>query len=273
MEIVKNYSVIVDGTDNVATRYLLNDACVFAKKPLVSAGALRMHGQINIYNFENGPCFRCIFPVPPPVESVTNCNEGGVLGVITGIIGSIQALEVIKIILGLEPECKGKMLMFDGLSGFRKIKLRTRNPECAVCGDQPVITSLQDYILFCGSGPDDKVQTLKILESDYRITVKQFASLNLNNYTVLDVRQKSEIDICNFKDSLFIEYKNLHKEISLIKKIQQENNLPICVLCKHGNDSQLAVKLLLENGIQNCFDVIGGLNEYSNQINPTFPKY
>jgi adenylyltransferase/sulfurtransferase len=273
LDIIEQYDVIVDGTDNVATRYLLNDASVLKKKPLVSAGALRMDGQINIYNYKSGPCYRCIYPVPPPAEFVTNCNEGGVLGVITGIVGSIQALEVIKIIVGIDPQCHGKMLMFDGLSGFKSIKLRGRNLNCPVCGDNPTITELQDYILFCGSGPDDKVQNLKVLDAKDRITVYEFQKLKESECIVLDVRQKSEIDIGYLKGSIFIELKNLKANISIVREMQSSKNLPIYALCKHGNDSQLAVQLLKEHGFNNVSDVIGGLWEWSHKIDDTFPKY
>jgi adenylyltransferase/sulfurtransferase len=170
--IIANYDVIVDGTDNAPTRYLLNDACVFSKKPLVSGGALRFDGQVSIFNYKDGPCYRCIYPVPPPPEAITNCNDGGVLGCITGIIGSIQALEVVKLIVGLEPAYKDKMLIFDGLQGiFRQVKIRSKNKNCPVCSETPQITSLIDYNQFCMTSSIDKTLELKISNPEERITV------------------------------------------------------------------------------------------------------
>ncbi|KAJ3290972.1 Molybdenum cofactor synthesis protein 3 [Borealophlyctis nickersoniae] len=159
MDIIRLYDIIVDATDNVATRYLLNDACVLANKTLVSGSALRMDGQLTVYNHQGGPCYRCIFPKPPPPETVTNCSDGGVLGVVPGIIGCMQALEVIKIASGIGTSYSQKMLVFDAVLGsFRTVKLRGRNVNCAVCGDAPTITELIDYVQFCGAAATDKVR-------------------------------------------------------------------------------------------------------------------
>jgi adenylyltransferase/sulfurtransferase len=161
LALVTSYDVVLDCTDNAATRYLLNDACVLAKKPLVSGSALRFEGQLITYNYGGGPCYRCLFPIPPPPQFVTNCSDGGVLGAVPGTIGTLQALEALKLLAGsgLSPSYVGKMLLFDGLNGsFREIKLRSRQGNCGVCGDSPKITELlEDYPAFCGSGYNDKV--------------------------------------------------------------------------------------------------------------------
>ena len=164
MEIVNGYDILVDCTDNLATRYLLNDCAVLLKKPLVSAGALKLDGQITTYNFENGPCLRCIMPNPPPASSVGNCNAAGVLGVVTGIMGSLQALEVIKIIVGLEPTFHKSFTTFDGLAGkFSSFKLRSKQKDCLICGDDPKITALVDYVQFCGSSANDSVKYINVI--------------------------------------------------------------------------------------------------------------
>uniref|UniRef100_A0A663EMS3 Molybdenum cofactor synthesis 3 n=1 Tax=Aquila chrysaetos chrysaetos TaxID=223781 RepID=A0A663EMS3_AQUCH len=146
LELVRQYDVVADCSDNVPTRYLVNDACVLAGKPLVSGSALRLEGQLIVYNYQGGPCYRCLFPKPPPPETVTNCADGGVLGVVPGIVGCIQALEVLKIASGMGSSFSQFMLMFDAREGrFRNIKLRPKKPDCAVCGDNPSVTCLQDY--------------------------------------------------------------------------------------------------------------------------------
>lgn len=164
-QIVAEYDIVCDCSDNVATRYLVNDVCVLLGKPLVSGGALRMDGQLTVYNYKGSPCYRCLFPTPPDPSTVTNCSDGGVLGVVTGIIGSAQALEVIRIITGMNKGDRHRMLVFDAQEmAFRTIKLRPRNRNCAICGDSPTITDVIDYIKFCGSSAND-VTSIIILDS------------------------------------------------------------------------------------------------------------
>lgn len=152
-----HYDVVVDGSDNVATRYLLNDACVLNKIPLVSGSALKTEGQLTVYGYKNGPCYRCLFPIPPPPETVTSCGDGGVLGVVPGTIGILQALEVIKIIIG-QPVLSGRMLLFDASdTTFRNFRLRNRDVKCKICSEEPEIRKLIDYEQFCGSKSHDKV--------------------------------------------------------------------------------------------------------------------
>ncbi|KAI8895728.1 hypothetical protein BC833DRAFT_600248 [Globomyces pollinis-pini] len=280
LDIIKGYDVIVDATDNVATRYLINDACVILKKPLVSCGALRMDGQLTVYNYNNGPCYRCIFPKPPPPETVTNCNDGGVLGVITGIMGSLQALEVIKIIVGFESNLGQKLMMFDGIAGsFRTIKLRNKKPDCPVCGDNPTITELIDYVQFCGASAHDKTLNLKVLSPEDRITVHTYKSVIDSNipHLLIDVREKVQFDICALDHSYHIPYDALEKRINEV--IERRSNkaadkqVPVYVICRLGNDSQLAVELLRKHGIKESFDIIGGLDEWASEIDNTFPVY
>lgn len=212
IEILTPYDLVLDATDNVATRYLLNDACVLLKKPLVSGSALQLEGQLTVYNLEGGPCYRCLFPKPPPPETVKNCGDGGVIGAITGVIGSLQALEAIKILLGnSENSLKGRLLLFDGLtSTFRTIKLRGRQKTCNVCGENPSITKLIDYEEFCGMAAMDKDPGLKILGPENRITVQEYSNIPRNsNHLLIDVRSREEFEICQLENSLNVPIKNL----------------------------------------------------------------
>ncbi|KAJ3024214.1 Molybdenum cofactor synthesis protein 3 [Thoreauomyces humboldtii] len=206
METLSPWDYIVDATDNVATRYLLNDACVLLKKTLISGSALRMDGQLTVYNHEGGPCYRCIFPSPPPPETVTNCSDGGVVGVVPGIIGCMQALEVIKIASGIGASFSQKLLIFDATDGtFRTIRLRGRRSTCAVCGDEPTVTELIDYVQFCGAGADDKSHGLKLLDDSERITAKGYAALRSKPHVLLDVREKIQFAICALPDSISMD--------------------------------------------------------------------
>ncbi|KAJ0062733.1 hypothetical protein NL108_004379, partial [Boleophthalmus pectinirostris] len=207
-------------SDNVPTRYLVNDACVLSGKPLVSASALRMEGQLTVYNYKGGPCYRCLYPVPPPPETVTNCSDGGVLGVVPGIMGCLQALEVLKIASGrgcILSSCGQQLAMFDALeTRFRSIKLRPKQANCAVCGENPSVTQLVDYEAFCGSAATDKCQNLKLLSRDQRITVKEYKTIldRTDPHILLDVRPDVEVDICHLPFSLNIPLSSLEERKS-----------------------------------------------------------
>ncbi|XP_072554854.1 adenylyltransferase and sulfurtransferase MOCS3 isoform X2 [Paramormyrops kingsleyae] len=173
LRLIQQYDIVADCSDNVPTRYLVNDACVLSGKPLVSASALRMEGQLTVYNYRGGPCYRCLYPVPPPLETVTNCSDGGVLGVVPGIMGCFQALEVLKIASGQGSSLGQQLLMFEAqTSRLRSIRLRSRQTECVVCGDRPTVTELQNYEEFCGSAATDKCRRLTLLSSEQRISVQ-----------------------------------------------------------------------------------------------------
>jgi len=283
LSIINEYDVVLDCTDNVATRYLLNDACVFAKKPLISGSALRFEGQFTVYNHLNGPCYRCLYPVPPPAETVTNCSDGGVIGAVTGVIGSLQALEAIKVITGNNSSYSGKLLLFDGLNGsFRNIKLREKKKDCAVCGTNPSIKILQDYEQFCGTKASDKERNLALLNRDQRITAKDFAdTASKHPHILIDVRSKVEYEICSLNESINIPIsdilaeKNMNNIITTVKQ-----NHDVYFVCKRGNDSQKAVLKAIEytkkNGhtCANKFkDLIGGLTAWSINIDNNFPLY
>ncbi|XP_033203655.1 ubiquitin-like activating enzyme 4 [Bombus vancouverensis nearcticus] len=286
LDIIKSYDVVVDATDNVATRYLLNDACVLSNKPLVSGSALKFEGHLSVFNY-NGPCYRCIFPKPPPPETVTNCGDGGVFGPAVGTIGVLQALEALKIVLDLPHVLSGQLLLFDGLeTKFRKINLRAKNINCAVCGEHPTLHKLIDYEQFCGAKANDKDPKLNLLRTEERISVEEYNTtlkLGTKAHILIDVRSAEEFDICHLKNSINIPLCDINNNETVtlirsrIQEIQkQHDNASLYVMCRRGNDSQKAVKSLQEifqGSNLEIKDVIGGIHAWSKKIDCTFPIY
>ncbi|XP_012264209.2 adenylyltransferase and sulfurtransferase MOCS3 [Athalia rosae] len=286
LDIVRQYNIVLDTTDNVATRYLLNDACVLAGKPLVSGSALKFEGQLTVYNY-GGPCYRCLFPKPPPPETVTNCGDGGVLGAAVGTIGVLQALEALKIVLRMPGVLSGRLLLFDAAETlFRNVKLRPRNPACSICGETPTIKGLIDYEQFCGAKANDKNPNLKLLEDVERISVTDYYELiylKMKRHVLIDVRSPEEFEICGLRSSVNIPFTKIAKEDNklLIKeeiaKVRYGDELvDVIVICRRGNDSQKAVKALkksMNDASVNIRDIIGGLHAWAHYIDPTFPIY
>ncbi|KAG8444505.1 hypothetical protein GDO86_009607 [Hymenochirus boettgeri] len=292
LKIIQQYDVIADCSDNVATRYLINDACVVANKPLVSASALRWEGQLTVYNYQQGPCYRCLFPTPPPSETVTNCADGGVLGIVPGIMGSMQALEVLKIASGIASSYCGVMLMFDALDGrFRNIRIRGKKPNCVVCSNPTEFSVLQDYEAFCGSSASDKCRMLNLLSSEERLSVQEYKTILDDRvpHILLDVRPQPEYDICRLAHSVHIPLNRLEEKtekwisvlktkVSELSHLQNKEGKNVIVICKLGNDSQKAVKILQEisgkeTDLLVAKDIQGGLLAWSKNIDPTFPQY
>ncbi|XP_069575760.1 adenylyltransferase and sulfurtransferase MOCS3 [Brachyistius frenatus] len=293
LQLIQQYDIVADCSDNVPTRYLVNDACVLGGKPLVSASALRMEGQLTVYNYGGGPCYRCLYPAPPPPQTVTNCSDGGVLGVVPGIMGCFQALEVLKIASGQVSSCVQQLLMFDAQDArFRSIRLRPKQAGCAVCGQNPSVTRLLDYEAFCGSAATDKCCRLNLLSKDQRITVQDYKSImdNARPHLLLDVRPLVEVDICHLPFSLNIPLSSLEERRSEHLQLLQERISqlkgqlagdcwpPVYVICKQGNDSQKAVQVLEKmSGSEldsiSVKDICGGLMAWANRIDPTFPQY
>lgn len=293
LQLIQQYDIVADCSDNVPTRYLVNDACVLSGKPLVSASALRMEGQLTVYNYRGGPCYRCLYPVPPPPETVTNCSDGGVLGVVPGIMGCFQALEVLKIASGQGSSCGQQLVMFDAQDArFRSIKLRPKQAGCAVCGENPSVTQLVDYEAFCGSAATDKCCKLNLLSTDQRITVQDYKSImdSTGPHLLLDVRPLVEVDICHLPFSLNIPLSSLEDRKSEHLQLLQERisqlkqqmagdcRPPVYVICKQGNDSQKAVQVLEKmSGSEvddiTVKDISGGLMAWAKRIDPTFPQY
>nr|XP_020464219.1 adenylyltransferase and sulfurtransferase MOCS3 [Monopterus albus] len=293
LQLIQQYDIVADCSDNVPTRYLVNDACVLSGKPLVSASALRMEGQLAVYNYHGGPCYRCLYPVPPPPETVTNCSDGGVLGVVPGIMGCFQALEVLKIASGQGSSCGQQLVIFDAQDArFRCIKLRPRQAGCVVCGENPSITHLADYESFCGSAATDKCRKLNLLSRDQRITVQDYKSVmdSTEPHLLLDVRPPVEVDICHLPCSVNIPLSSLEeRKIEHLQLLQERIRQvkqqmagdclpPVYVICKMGNDSQKAVQVL-ENlsgsEVDSIMvkDISGGLMAWAKTIDPTFPQY
>ncbi|CAG8775452.1 9424_t:CDS:10, partial [Racocetra persica] len=246
LDIIRKYDIVVDATDNVATRYLLNDACVLTGKPLVSGSALRMDGQLTVYNYRGGPCYRCIFPKPSPPESVLNCDDGGILGVVTGVIGCLQALQAIKIAADMNGEYISHLI-----------------------DDHPAITTLQDYVQFCGSGALDKSPLVKLLGDDERIDPKSYFALRAKGipHVLIDVRESVQFDICNLPGSLNIPLNELPRKVDLIQQSLPSTAAPgVILMITLGNDSQLAVQALKKTLQGEIKDVIGGLYRWAKDI-------
>ncbi|CAH1964055.1 unnamed protein product [Acanthoscelides obtectus] len=274
------YDVVLDCSDNVATRYLVNDVCVMNDIPLVSGSALQMEGQLTVYHHNSGPCYRCLFPVPPPPHTVTNCGDGGVLGPIPGVIGVLQALEALKILVQLPDVLSGRLLLFDGsTTTFRNIKLRPRNEKCEVCGVNPTITKLIDYEQFCGASAHDKVVNIDIITFAEQTDVKDFPQ-DLQNNIVIDVRPELEYKMCSLPGTFNFPYSLIIKDCDKVRKFVeskvQDGVTDIYFLCRRGNDSQRAMLYMKENinfeAVQ-YHNIKGGLHAYSKYIDPSFPVY
>ena len=291
LDIVCQYDIVVDATDNVATRYLLNDACVLSGRPLVSGGALRFEGQLTVYNYQGSPCYRCLYPQPPTAEMVTNCSDAGVLGPVVGVIGSLQAVEVIKIATGIGSPFAGRLVLYDGLDGmFRCVKVRGRQKTCAACGDSPAITKLIDYESFCGASAGDKCQKLNILSPTERVSALEYATFVKTGkpHLLVDVRTPVELEITKLPTTThnvpmdeFIKpggcsslLNILHQDV--YKQASDQLPLSLFVVCRRGNDSQLAVRKfqsLFSDVSVTVQDISGGLTSWSIDVDENFPIY
>ncbi len=264
--IAEPYDVILDGTDNFATRYLSNDLAVLLKKPNVYGSIFRFEGQCSVFAPHlGGPCYRCLFPDPPDPGTVPSCAEGGVLGVLPGIVGSMQALEAIKLILGVGDPLLGRLVHFDALRfSFREIRLR-RDPECALCGDQPDIRELIDYDQFC-AGPDRPKNEGETME-EISVETLQMRLRDPDVY-LLDVRQQEEYDMCRIPEGVLIplgEHPDRFGEVPRDKQVY--------VYCRSGGRSAHAVHFLMEQGYETIANVEGGILSWADRIDPSVPKY
>ncbi|KAI9217732.1 putative molybdenum/thiazole biosynthesis cofactor [Blastocladiella britannica] len=271
------YDVILDCSDNAATRYLLNDACVLLNKPLVSASALRTEGHLTVYHHLGGPCYRCLFPVPPPAATVTNCADGGVMGPVTGTLGAMQAMEAIKVVVGasVDEVLVARMAVLDlWAATSRVVRLRGRQKGCAVCGDAPTVTELVDYVLMCGSGPMDKTPSISILPESQRLSPVQFkARLDDSSVLLLDVREPVQFNIAHLPGSINVPYRSLATQIDHVRSLVDKHSL-VLVVCRRGNDSQRAVRDLRDTyGVKGCVDMVGGLDAWAASVDDTFPMY
>jgi sulfur-carrier protein adenylyltransferase/sulfurtransferase len=266
LEILRDYDVVVDGTDNFPTRYLVNDACVLLKKPNVYGSIFRFEGQATVFAYEDGPCYRCLYAEPPPPGLVPSCAEGGVLGILPGIIGVIQATEAVKVILGIGETLKGRLLLYDALGmRFRELKLR-RDPDCPACGDHPTITKLIDYQEFCGIRPMSTQPTANTGVIDpVEVKAKQDRG---DRFELIDVREPHEYQIARIPGAKLIPLGELPKRLSELDK-----NAEIVAHCKMGGRSQQAVDLMKQNGFTNVRNMTGGITAWSDKVDPSVPKY
>jgi adenylyltransferase/sulfurtransferase len=274
IDIIKDYDMVVDGTDNFPTRYLINDACVILKKPNVYGSIFRFEGQATIFATEGGPCYRCLYPEPPPPGLVPSCAEGGVLGILPGAIGVIQATEAVKLILGIGEPLIGRLLLYDALAmRFRELKLR-RNPECPVCGDHPSIHALIDYHQFCGvPNPAEVVPVAEQLAgyvSDTEIdAVALKAKLDHGDkFQFIDVREPHEYQIASIPSAKLIPLGDVPKRVG-----ELDPNAETIVHCKMGGRSAKACEFLRQFGFKNVKNMIGGITAWSDKVDPSVPKY
>jgi adenylyltransferase/sulfurtransferase len=264
LDVARDYDLVVDGTDNFPTRYLVNDTCVLLGKPNVYGSIFRFEGQVSVFWAKKGPCYRCLFPEPPPPGLVPSCAEGGVLGVLPGIIGSLQANEVIKLIIGKGEPAIGRLLLFDALRlKFRELKLR-KNPECPVCGEHPTVTSLIDYEQFCGIGQEEDVGPDIDVEP---IEVKRLLDSG-RKVVLLDVRNPPEYEIGRIEGSKLIPLPELQDRLG-----ELDSRDTIIVHCHHGPRSTRAVNLLRKFGFTKAKNLKGGIDQWSLDVDPSVPRY
>src|SRR6266567_3907474 len=265
LELFRDFDIIADGTDNFPTRYLVNDACVLTGKPNVYGSIFRFEGQASVFATEQGPCYRCLYPEPPPPGLVPSCAEGGVLGILPGLVGVIQATEVIKLVLGKGEPLIGRLLLVDALAmKFRELKLR-KNPDCPVCGTHPTITKLIDYNEFCGIRGEEApveagVPEIQVEELKRRLDAGE-------DVFVLDVREPHEYQICNIGGHL-IPLGDLPKRVH-----ELDSSREIVAHCRSGVRSAKAVTFLRQAGFKKVHNLTGGILAWADRVDPKMPKY
>jgi adenylyltransferase/sulfurtransferase len=271
LDIIRDYDVVADGTDNFPTRYLVNDACVLTGKPNAYGSIFRFEGQASVFATEHGPCYRCLYPEPPPPGLVPSCAEGGVLGILPGLVGVIQATEVIKLILGKGEPLIGRLLLVNALDmRFRELKLR-KNPDCPVCGTHPTVTQLIDYQQFCGIVPETKMAPVQ--NGIPQMSVKELKQRldQGDDLFILDVREPFEYQIARIEGRVgghLIPLGDLPKRMNELDTARE-----IVVQCKSGGRSQRAAEFLAKNGFAKLHNLAGGITAWSNEIDPKVPKY
>lgn len=266
LELFENYDIIADGTDNFPTRYLVNDACVLTGKPNVYGSIFRFEGQASVFATADGPCYRCLYPEPPPPGLVPSCAEGGVLGILPGLVGLIQATEVIKLMLETGESLVGRLMLFDALKmSFRELKLR-KNPDCPACGDDPTVTKLIDYEMFCGITAERREESSGIQE----ITAMELKSEldQDDDIFLLDVRKPVEYDICRIEGSHLIPLDEL---LNRVHELDTARN--IVAYCRSGARSAKAIGMLQEVGFKQLRNLEGGILAWADSVDPSIPQY
>jgi sulfur-carrier protein adenylyltransferase/sulfurtransferase len=265
LAVIRDFDIVVDGSDNFPTRYLVNDACVLLGKPDVYGSIFQFDGQVSVFDASRGPCYRCLFAEPPPPDLVPSCAEGGVLGVLPGIIGSLQALEAIKLIVGLGHPLIGRLLLFDGRRAqFRELALE-KDRDCPVCGPNPTVTRLIDYEAFCGvrETGNGKRETVEISPQElYRERGRK------PNLVLIDVREPREVEIAHIGGARHIPLRELPSRLSEIP-----GHGEIVTMCHHGQRSQKAREILVGAGFSNVRSLAGGIDAWSREIDSSVPRY
>ena len=275
LEILAPYDIIIDGTDNFPTRYLTNDACVLLGKPNVYGSIFRFEGQLSVFYAKEGPCYRCLFPEPPPPGSVPSCAEGGVLGILPGTIGAMQATEAIKLILGIGDSMIGRLVLYDALNmEVTEVKLR-KNPNCPVCGENPTVTELIDYEQFCGAPAHDR-SPYTAEEIDLN-EVRQITPVQLkerldtgDDLLILDVRQRHEWEISNL-EPLGAKLIPQSEVMGHIDEFDQDQE--IVVQCRSGVRSANVIMVMQQLGFKNLWNLDGGINRWAEEVDPSLPVY
>jgi len=264
LDIIDSYDIVVDGTDNFATRYLVNDACVLAGKPSVYGSIFRFEGQVSVFDARRGPCYRCLFPEPPPPGAVPSCAEGGVLGVLPGIIGSMQALEVIKLILGRGDPLIGRLVLFDALAfRFHDVRLK-KDPHCVVCGETPTVLAPIDYDEFCGTGRGEPPAGAELPS----LSVHEYVAGAAGDAELLDVRNAHEFEIARIPGARLVPLGELAMRIA---ELDPERGYVIT--CHHGPRAVQAFYLLQSAGFRRLQILTGGVDAWAIQIDPSMPRY
>jgi adenylyltransferase/sulfurtransferase len=264
LEIFEPYDVVIDGTDNFPTRYLSNDACVLLGKPNVHGSIFRFEGQATVFDATRGPCYRCLFPEPPPPELAPSCAEAGVLGVLPGIIAMIQATETIKLVTGVGEPMIGKLVQYDALEmSFTEFRLR-KDPKCPVCGEHPTVTALIDYEGFCGLGREEPPLS--------ELTPVQVQALRGRgeSFLLLDVREPQEFETARIEGSILIPLGELEKRVG---ELADWKDRTVVVHCHHGGRSAMACRILAEHGFGRVDNLAGGIDAWSIEVDPAVPRY
>ena len=263
LDIIREFDIVADGTDNFPTRYLVNDACVLLDKPNVYGSIFRFEGQASVFHATRGPCYRCLYSEPPPPGLVPSCAEGGVLGVLPGIIGSIQAMETIKLILGAGQPLIGRLVLFDALKlQFRELKLE-KDPDCPVCGTHPTVTELIDYQAFCGIGAEPSYDGVEITAQELRDEWQRHPDL-----LVVDVREPHEHEITHIDGAVLIPLGELPDRLG-----ELDGHREIVTHCHHGARSLKALEILKAAGFSKVRSLRGGIDAWAVNVDPTLPRY
>jgi adenylyltransferase/sulfurtransferase len=268
LEIFADYDVILDGTDNFPTRYLTNDACVLLGKPNVHGSIFRFEGQASVFDATKGPCYRCLYPEPPPPGAVPSCAEGGVLGILPGTIGLVQATETLKLLTGLGEPLHGRLLHYDALEmAWREFRMH-KDPDCPICGSQPTIRELIDYEGFCGMPAREASESLELPQSSpARVAERQRAGEKI---ALLDVREAEELETARLEGAIWIPLGELESRIGELTPLRDS---PLVVFCHHGTRSERAARLLRDRGFSAVENLDGGIEAWSLTLDPAVPRY